>query len=110
VNDGDRRLVALAALFAPASAQALLGRAAGGAADLPAQAARLAGAPRRERLRTLAAALAVDTAAARRRADVATALERPRVAAVLRAVAGGAPHGVAVSAPLVRLCRERVGR
>jgi hypothetical protein len=110
VSDGDSALVALAALFAPASAPALLERTSGGAADLPARAARLAGSPRRERLRTLAAVLAVDTTAVRRRADAAAALERPRVAAVLRAVAGGAPHGVALSAPLVRLCRERVGR
>jgi hypothetical protein len=110
LTPGDRRLSALAALFAPARAPALLARAGGpGAARGVEHAARLASASRRERLAALATAIAVDAGAVRTRAEAAAGLERPRVGALLRALASGAP-GTGASAPLVRLCRERMGR
>lgn len=106
----DRRLGALAALFAPGRARALAARASdpGALASLE-DSARLATAPRRERLAALATAVSADPGASRACAEAAAALERPRVAAVLRALGSGTP-APDVSPPLLRLCRERVGR
>jgi hypothetical protein len=105
VTDADRSVATLAAVFAPARAPALLGRlGAPGAAGAIAHAVRLASAPRGERLRSLAAALVAGSAAAGRARAVA-ALERERIAAVVRAPPGAARDGV--SPVLLRLCRER---
>jgi hypothetical protein len=102
------RVATLAALFAPDRAAAILGRLS--AADAPeavARAAALATAPRRERLLALSAALAREGEDAPAHHTAAAALERPRVAAVLRRVAAGGD----VASPLLRrLCRERLGR
>lgn len=103
------RLAALAALFCPDRAAALLGRLAGPEApDAAAGAALLAAAPRRERLHALAAALGDGAAGVRARALAAAPLERPRLAAALRRLAHGACDG---GAPLLRRAlRERIGR
>lgn len=103
------RLVALAALFAPDRAAAILARLAGpDAADAAGRAARLAAAPRRERLHALAAAIGDRRDALRAQALAAAGLERPRVAAALRRIAGGASD---VPSPVLRrLCRERIDR
>jgi hypothetical protein len=71
-----------------------------------AHAARLAAAPRRERLSCLATALATDQARARPRIDPAS-LERPAVACIMADIRSGlsAPRA---SAALVRLCREQL--
>ncbi|HEY6100622.1 MAG TPA: hypothetical protein VIW03_14390 [Anaeromyxobacter sp.] len=107
---GERRLVALAALFAPGRAHALLARVTGPAAAAGVEdAARLAASPRRERLGALAAAIAMEAGPSRASAEAAAALERPRVAAVLRSLTSRTTAAGA-SAPLVRLCRERIGR
>jgi hypothetical protein len=106
----ERRLAALAAAFAGGRASSLLSRLGGPrAVSAVEDAGRLASAPRRDRLSALAAAMSSDPEAARASAEAASALERPRVAALLRAMgAGDAPAGAAP--PLVRLCRERIGR
>jgi hypothetical protein len=110
MTDRARRVTALAAVFAPARAGALLGRLVeADAPDACAGAAALAGAPRRDRLRALAGALAADPSDVVERADAAAAAERPRVAALLRSLASpGAATGA--SPALVRLCREVIGR
>jgi hypothetical protein len=69
----------------------------------------LSSAPRRDRLRALAGALSTDAGERRSRAEAAAAREGARVAALLRAVASGAPAAGA-SPVLVRLCREAIGR
>lgn len=117
MTSGERRtstgpgqaLAALAALFAPERAAALLAREGGpGAMRSVEQAGRLVAAPRREKLAALAAAVAKDSRALRARAEAFAALERPRVAAIARDLAaGGARQGAAA---LLRLCRERIGR
>jgi hypothetical protein len=110
VTHADRRLRALAALFAAERAIGLLARA-GEPRSREAldDVARLASGPRRERLAALASAVSVDPASVRASATAAAALERPRVAALLRELAAG---GSALRAPdpLLRLCRERLGR
>jgi hypothetical protein len=105
-----RPVAALAAVFAPERAGALLARMSEpDAADSLLGAAALSAAPRRDRLRALAGALASDPAECRARAEAAARAERPRVAALLRSVAaGGAGDGA--SPALVRLCREAIGR
>lgn len=106
----ERRLAALAAVFAPGRAEALLRRSAGPAsAEAIAFAVGLAAAPRRERLEALARALAPDGAGVRAQAHRVAQLERPRVAALLRALGEGESPGEALPL-LVRLCRERIGR
>ncbi len=107
----DRRLAALAALFAPGSAVALLARLGGaGRADPVGYAARLAAAPRRDRLAALSAAVAIDPDVAHARAEAVATAERPRVAALLRTLAAGGGADAGVSPALIRLCRERIGR
>jgi hypothetical protein len=110
MTEADRRLAALAAAVARERAAGLLARhGAPGAADAAAHARTLADAPRADRLRALAAALAGGGAApAHHRAEAADQ-ERPRVAAILAAVATGVP-GAGAAALLVRLCRERLAR
>ena len=105
-----RPVAALAAVFAPARAGALLARLAEpDAADALDGAAGLAAAPRRERLRALAGALASDPAERRTHAEAAAAAEQPRIAALLRALAAGGPTEGA-SPALLRLCREAIDR
>jgi hypothetical protein len=96
-----RRLCALAALFAPEHAPALLSRVSGPPGEAAREATRLVAAARRERLRALGEVLALG---AEPGAEPALA-ERPRVVEVLRAVETGAPAGGAAPA-LVRLCVE----
>jgi hypothetical protein len=108
VTDGARRVAALAAVLAPARAGALLARLP--EAGAPESAAALAAAPRQDRLRALAGALAADPGEARARAEGAAAAERPRIAALLRALAAGEPTAPAASSVLMRLCRETIGR
>lgn len=109
MTPGERRLATLAALFAPSRAAALLARdAAAGAVRAVEHAARLAEAPRQERLNALAAAAETDAGAIRSSASVAAALERPRIAVLLRDLAEGKTPSA--SSALVRLCRERIGR
>lgn len=104
------RLVALAALFAPDRAASMLARLpATEGIDAAADAARLAAAPRRERLHALATALEQGRDDRRTRAASAARLERPRVAAVLRRAGEGA-GGEEPSPALARLCRERIDR
>ncbi len=105
-----RQVAALAAVFSPANAGALLARMAerDAAVALDGDAA-LSAAPRRDRLRALAGALASDPAECRARAEAAAAVERPRVAALMRALAAGGPADAA-SPALLRLCREAIGR
>jgi hypothetical protein len=109
MTEADLRVATLAALFAPSSAAALLGRFGASAPSAVAHASRLAGAPRRVRLDALAAALLADLAACHAAAEAAARLERPRVAAVLLALAPGAPTPE-VAPALLRLCRERLVR
>lgn len=110
MTDGDRRLASLAAAFAPQRAPALVARLSGACApDAARHVAHLAAAPREERLRSLSEALAfvLDPALV----ETAAALERPAVAAVLRALsADGCTSATGASGVLVRLCRERLGR
>jgi hypothetical protein len=104
VTGADRRLAALAALFAPEDASALLaGLGEPFADDVARRVARLAEAPRQERLAALGAALASDGP------DPAGAAggERPRVAAALRRVASGS---ATEARALRRLVAERVAR
>jgi hypothetical protein len=107
VATADRRLAALAAALAGDRAPALLSRlATPGTAAAAALAARLAAAPRAERLRALSAELAVDPREVRARAEAAAADERAAVARLLTALPVA---GTGRAAPLlVRLCRERV--
>lgn len=87
MTPSERRLVTLAALFAPAGAGSLLQRLAGPGSEALAQAAfRLAGRPRAERLAALAESLAHLRPPAEARAVLAAALsaEQPAVARVLR--------------------------
>jgi hypothetical protein len=104
MTPATRRLCALAALFAPERAAALLGRLGEGAPEAKREAGRLVAAARRERLLALGEVLDLGL-----EAPAVAAEERPRVAEVLKAVRAGAPAG-AVSAVLVRLCREQPGR
>jgi len=104
VSPANRRLCALAALFAPERAGALLGRLGEGAPEAVREAVRLVAAARRERLQALGEVLDLGADPCRDAAE-----ERPRVAEVLRATRAGAPVGAA-SAVLVRLCREQAGR
>jgi len=103
VNAATRRLCALAALFTPERAAALLSRLADSAPAAEREAARLVTAARRERLLALGEVLALGSGDP---ADPAGE-ERPRVAEVLRAVRTGAPAGGAAPA-LARLCLERL--
>jgi hypothetical protein len=106
VTGAVRRLCALAALFAPERAPALVARVAGAPPGAGAEAARLVAAARRERLHALAEVLELARGAAPDPRALAAA-ERPRVAEVLLAVGAGTPAGVAAPA-LVRLCLERL--
>ncbi len=110
MNDPDRRLATLVAVFAPKRATALLGRLGIAAAgEASAHAARLAAAPRQDRIQALSRALAEDPSV-RARAEAAARLERPRIASVIRALAAGIAFPDAPSPIVVRLCRERMGR
>jgi hypothetical protein len=94
-------LTALAAAFAPARAAACLSRAPDAA--LAAEAARLAPLPRAERLDALASALVAQPPPSPRARELVAAAERPRVAAVVRGVGGGAVRPL-----FARLVLERV--
>jgi hypothetical protein len=110
VTADDGRLAALAAAFAPSRATVLLGRLAAPAPpELAPECARLAAAPRRERLLALAAALRGGAEVPRSLAEALAKQERPRIAALLSRLAAGAPPGD-VAPALVRLCRERPWR
>jgi hypothetical protein len=110
VTELDLRVSTLAAVFAPERASALLSRLSSpGAPGAGLHAERLAGLPRRERLRALAAALATDAAAVRAAADDAACHERPKVAMLLKAL-GGDVVVTGVSGFVLRICRERFGR
>ncbi len=102
-----RRLCALAALFAPERAGALVSRIAGGTRGAEEQARRLVGAGRRERLRALAEALELSRPSARMAAEVGAG-ERARVKEVLEAIELGTPVG-GVHRAIVRVCVERLG-
>lgn len=110
MTERTRRVAALAAVFAPAQATAIVARLA--EADTPSgleRARALAAAPRRERLRALADALVPDPGTAVLLAEAAAAAEGPRLASLLRALARGEePPGV--SPGIRRLCREAIGR
>ncbi len=110
MTDADRRVASFAAVFAQERAPALVARLSGsGAPDAVRHAARLAAAPREERLRSLSGALAFGLDAAR--VEAAAALERPALASILRALGGGEHAGDTCASPvLVRLCRERLYR
>lgn len=108
LSAADRRLVALAATFAPDVAPRILGRAAGG--DLAAWGQALALRPRSERLAALAGALTPgpeETSLAPGR--VVLGAERPAVARALqRLVLGRAPWPAGVHPLLARAARERL--
>ncbi len=109
MTDADRRIASVAAAFAPERAPGLVARMSGtGASGSVSHAARVAAAPRYERLLALSAALtfAVDPA----HVEAAARLERPAVAAVMRALAADERAAPSVSPVIVRLCRERIGR
>ncbi|MFT3914382.1 MAG: hypothetical protein QM704_09765 [Anaeromyxobacteraceae bacterium] len=102
-----RRLCALAALFAPERAGALVSRLAAGAQGAAEEARWLVGAARRERLRALSEALELSRPAGRTAAEVGAG-ERARVRELLGAIELGTP--VAGAHPvLVRVCAERLG-
>lgn len=106
MNASDRRLAALTALFAAERVRALLARLDDpGGPELTAAAEALAGAPRRDRLAALGAALAGPARDGGWR-EVLTH-ERGPVAALLAGVAdrAGSPGA---SPLLVRLCLERL--
>ncbi len=107
MNARDRRLAALAAVFAPARAAQLLARlGTPGSDETAAIAAELAACPRRERLAALAAALGPES---RPPEPLAHQAERPRVAALLRELElNGNPPGPPAAPALLRLCRERL--
>lgn len=84
-------LAALAAVFAPTRAPAALARTPDPA--LGAEGARLAPLPRAERLAALAEALPAAPSASPRAREAAAIVERPRLAALLRAGAEGAGGG-----------------
>jgi hypothetical protein len=112
VTDDDRRVAALAALLAPTRALCVLARlATPGARELADHAGRLVAAPRRERLRALAASLVHDRRL-HASVDAHAAVERKAIATALRALAAGAwdDRGVRASPVVLRLCRERLGR
>jgi hypothetical protein len=107
---GDR-LAALTALFCPDRTPALLGRLAWPEApEVAACAARLAAAPRRERLHALAAALGDAAEGVRARALSAATLERPRLAEALRRLAHGGCDAAVPPPLLLRALRERIAR
>lgn len=110
MTDPDRRVATLAAVFVPTRAAALLGRlGTPGASEALTHGVRLTGAPRRERLQALSAALTHEGPAVRARADAIAALERKRIANVVRTLAEArAHHGV--SPVVLRLCREHLAR
>ncbi len=109
MTQADRRVGALAAALVPDRAAALLSRlATPGASDVVAHAHRLVRSTRRDRLQALSAALATDPRSAGAAAAALAALERPRVAELLRSVAAGTPEAGGASPVLVRLCRERI--
>lgn len=110
MTEADRRVASLAAVFAPERAPGLVARLSGAAAsEAVRHAERLSAAPREERLRSLSAALAFRADPAH--AEAAAALERPAVAAVLRALLADRSAADPGASPLlVRLCRERLGR
>ncbi|HZZ85766.1 MAG TPA: hypothetical protein VFE30_14590 [Anaeromyxobacteraceae bacterium] len=105
LDAADRRLAALAAAFLEAPEAALTRLAVPASAGLRAEAARLAAAPRRERLLELHL---VCTAAAPSRAGLAGLLgaERGALLALLREASGARPN--ASARPLFRLCQERL--
>jgi hypothetical protein len=109
VTPAARRLCAIAALFAPERASALLGRLGEGAPEAAREAVRLVAAARRERLAALGEvlSLAMEEPGAEGRGGPYP--ERPRVAELLAAVRAGAPAGGAAPA-LVRLCLELPAR
>jgi hypothetical protein len=100
VSGADRRLAALAAALLPDRGPALLTRSCAVPAALE-EAARLAALPRSERLRALAAALA----AAEPPAGPSPDPERPRVAAVVRAVQAGREVEPEVSPLVARIAQ-----
>jgi len=110
----DRRLLALAAVFAPARATALLSRLAGAEAEpLLREGERATAAPRPERLRALAMALGNPGSSQLPAAtfEAVVIAERPQVAAALRRLAAGAAPSGSAGAPrpaLARLLRERL--
>jgi hypothetical protein len=109
VNERDRRVATLAALFAPDRARSLLARLPSPSNDAAqAHAAELATLSRHRRLNALAMALAVDAAGIHAGAAAAASRERARLAALLTTLAAGGPQPVA-DAVIVRLCRERIG-
>jgi hypothetical protein len=108
VTSDDRTVAALAAVFAPAAAGALLFRlATPGAPAAREHAVRLAASSRDDRLGALAAALGEARPGGPGQGERAAAAERPRVARALRAIAAGsAPADLAPA--LARLCRGRL--
>jgi hypothetical protein len=113
VKPADRRLATLAAVMAPAMAERLLGRIAGGA-PAAALAARLSAESRAVRLAALAEALGNDRHPdPRQRLLAAMSVERPGVAAALRALAPDDAReetgpGLVPAPLLARLCIERL--
>lgn len=107
MSPADRLLASLAAALAPEHAAALLARLGSANAGLArAYAERLVPGSRAERLSAVAAALAaVHTLAPGREAP---SCERARVNDVLLALRLGFAPRAAVSAALVRICRERL--
>jgi hypothetical protein len=109
VTDSERRLAAAAACLAGPRAPALLAR--GASPEARAAAAQLAGRPREERLGALA--LATQDAPPAKLAPRAAALarlERPRLAALVSALARCEAPGDGVAPALIRLVHARLAR
>lgn len=103
----ERRLAAAAACIAGERAPALLAR--GPAPEARAEAARLACLPREERLRALGATLqGAPPAELDARAAELARRERPRLAALVSALARGEPPGPGIVPALGRLVHQRL--
>lgn len=103
----ERRLAATAACLAGARGASLLAR--GPATAAQAEASRLAGLPRGERLHALAAVLGwTSPEALGARAREVAGRERPRTAALISRLGQGGAPGPGISPALVRLVRERL--
>lgn len=105
----ERRLAAAAACLAGPRAGSLLAR--GATPEVRAEAIRLAGLPRGERLHALASALAdASSAAAGARAAQLVRGERPAIAELVTRLAQTGTSGPGIAPALARAVRERLAR
>jgi hypothetical protein len=106
VTPSERRLAAVAAVFAPQAAARLLSRAP--SAACAEEATRLSTLSRADRIAALSTALADPQPVPPARGPGAPDAERPRLAALLAEVAAGRAAGPGVAPLLLRIVRERL--